>query len=393
MALFLFLTVFFCVEGGGSSTLSNTLPRTDTAGKIIDAHDGNIVQDPTDTTLFYYFAAGYGDCEEPKGANGCASWCDNCGCGFFYNHSVNVYSTRDFIRWENHGNVLPLGFPRPNSVLFSPKALYNKKNKEYVLWYNLMPPYNYAVATSASPFGPFRTIANTTALSTQFGKKFNNSNCGDFSLFADDDGTAYILYSSDAHAQIERLTDDYYASTWATTGDTSGVFPHGNEAPAMFKHNGRYYALISDSCCYCGSGGQVRAFVAAAPLGPYTYTGDITKGDNPFNTGQVTTSSQQTNVFSVAGQAVWFGDRWQSAPEPTRFKAQDFTFWTVLGFLADGSVQNISWSESVFLPPPPRFSAVCQMSACRGLAWLIPLTTFFPHAHFPHYSPFCCNRR
>ena len=256
---FFFCAALFAPAACTVSTVSNIVPRRATTGAIIDAHDGNVLEDPSTPGLFYYYAAGYGNCTEPRGLNGCASWCDNCGCGFFYNHSVNVFSTTDFNTWEDHGNVLPLGAPRPNSVLFSPKVLYNDRNREYVLWYNLMPPYNYAVATSKSPFGPFFTIANDTALSTQFGKKYNNSNCGDFSLFKDDDGTAYILYSSNAHAQIERLTPDFYASTWATTNDTSGVFPHGNEAPAMFKRNGLYYALVSDSCCYCGQGkSQIR---------------------------------------------------------------------------------------------------------------------------------------
>jgi hypothetical protein len=298
---------------GSGATVSNILPRRTTTGSIIDAHDGNVVQDPHTPGLYYYFAAGYGDCREPPGLNGCASWCDNCGCGFFYNHSVNVYATTDFVTWEDHGNVLPLGFPRPNSVLFSPKALYNAASKEWVLWYNLMPPYNYAVAVSPSPFGPFLTVSNTTAASTEFGFKANNTDCGDFALFVDDDGTAYILYSSGAHVQAERLTQDYRRSTWIDDGASSGVFPHGNEAPAMFKRNSLYYALISDSCCYCGQGGTVRAFQAFAPLGPYNYSGAITLGKNPFNAGDVTTSSQQTNVFRVGDQFVWQGDRcaWQ----------------------------------------------------------------------------------
>ena len=334
------------------SEVSNLLPRRTTAGAIIDAHDGNVVEDPLTPGLFYYFAAGYGDCEEPPGSNGCADWCDGCGCGFFNNHSVNVYSSRDFNAWTPHGNVLPLGPPRPDRVLFSPKVLYNEMNKEWVLWYNLVPPYNYAVATSPSPLGPFQTISTTTALSTQFGAKYNNSNVGDFSLFKDDDGLAYLLYSSSAHVQVERLTADYHESSWAATGDTSGVFPHGNEAPAMFKRGGIYYALISDSCCYCGSGGQVRAFQASAPLGPYAYTGDITVGKNPFGTGDVTTSSQQTNVFRVGDQFVWQGDRWQSAPAPTRYKGEDFTAWFVLGFGEGGVVQNISWVDSISIAVP-----------------------------------------
>ena len=50
--------------------------------------------------------------------------------------------------------------------------------------------------------GPFTTVTTTAALSTQFGRQFNDSNCGDFALFADDDGAGYLMYSSDHHVQV-----------------------------------------------------------------------------------------------------------------------------------------------------------------------------------------------
>ena len=327
--------------------LSNVVPRRDVNGAILDAHDGNVVYDEVGQQ-WLYFAAGYGACREPDGLNGCADWTNGTSCGFFRNHSVNVYSTSDFTTWRPHGNVLPLP-ARPSAVLFSPKAVFNKKTGLWVLWINLYPPYNYAVATSASPLGPFATVNTSVALSTQFGSKYNNSNVGDFAIFVDDDETAYLLYSSDAHAQIEVLADDYLSSTWSVDGRTSGVFPHGNEAPAMFKRGELYYALVSDSCCYCGGGGQVRAFVASSPLGPYAYTGSITEGANPFNPSGVSTSCQQTLAFSVNGQVVWVGDRWQSGPEPARLKGQDFTSWFVLNFTANGTVLPIAWADNVVI--------------------------------------------
>ena len=113
--------------------------------------------------LYLYFAAGYGDCVEPVGLNGCASWC---GCephcsaactpspGSWQVRRLRlrllqqplgqrklqpaasrtraalrqiwqVYSTSDLKTWTFHGNVLPLGPPRPNATLFSPKAVFN----------------------------------------------------------------------------------------------------------------------------------------------------------------------------------------------------------------------------------------------------------------------------
>ena len=120
-----------------SVTVSNILPRLDIGGAIIDAHDGNVIFDAAYGRYLYY-AAGYGDCEEPRGLNGCADWCDGCGCGFFYNHSVNLYSSSDLVSWTGHGNVMPLGGTRPNAVLFSPKVIFNARTSTYVLWMNFV---------------------------------------------------------------------------------------------------------------------------------------------------------------------------------------------------------------------------------------------------------------
>ena len=47
----------------------------------------------------------------------------------------------------------------------------------------------------------------------------------------------------------------------------------------MFKREGKWYALVSESCCYCKPGGKVHAYSATDPLGPYDYLGEIGKED------------------------------------------------------------------------------------------------------------------
>lgn len=224
----------------------------------------------------------------------------------------------------------------------------------------VIPPMcvSYGVATSKSPFGPFQTVNTTAGSSFRFGYP-NNNDIGDFSVWVDDDGVGYFLYSAHAHCQIERLTDDYLASTWSTTNESSAVFPHGNEAPALFKRNNLWYALVSESCCYCQPGGKVHAYSSADPLGPYDYIGEIAAGPNPFS-GSIATSSQQTNVFPVRSSSrrsdsgtgsyddddvvfMWQGDRWQSAPDG--LKSHDFTFWKPLEFTKNNSISHIAWAD------------------------------------------------
>ena len=344
------LNVSASVLGAAVVNISNVEPRRDTSGQIMDMHDGNmhIGEDGT----YYWYAAGYGGCPEKSGPTGCKG--GFVGCGFYNNHSVNLFTSRDLLTWTSHGNVLPEA-NRVDHVLFSPKVLYNANNKEYVLWYNYVPHYSYGVATSKSPFGPFQTVNATAGASFRFGYP-TNSDIGDFSVWADDDGTGYFLYSAHAHCQVEQLTDDYLASTWSTTNQSSAVFPHGNEAPALFKRGSLWYALVSESCCYCQPGGKVHAYSATKPLGPYDYLGEIAAGPNPFG-GDIATSSQQTNVFPVKSSKstnpgvgnpddvtfMWQGDRWQSAPD--KLKSHDFTFWKPLNFAKNGSINRIVWAD------------------------------------------------
>ena len=117
---FLLLLIAFCLAASAATvSISNVVPRRSSDGLIMDAHDGNVV---VLNGTYYWFAAGYGECQEPPGPNGCVYGFK--GCGFFLNHSVNLFTSTDLVNWTAHGNVLPEE-NRPEAVLFSPKALYH----------------------------------------------------------------------------------------------------------------------------------------------------------------------------------------------------------------------------------------------------------------------------
>jgi len=350
-------------------TFSNLEPRRDVNGAIINAHDGQIVHE---NGTYYWYAAGYAACREFPGLDGCAG-CNHrplgpaCGCGFEPETSVNLYTSPDLINWTPHGNVLPV-HTRPNATsLFSPRALYNSHTNLWVLWYNYVPRYSYAVATSASPFGPFTTVDVQAGASFRYGNSTRippfvgvNAGVGDFSLFKDDDGTAYMMYSHDpapdtsggnGKLSVARLSDDYLRSTWNAQDETGEqIFMiSGFEAPAMFKRNDVYYALTSAACCSCGGGGTVYVHRADLPLGNYSLQGVIS-----FGSGKDThTQGQQTTVTTVLGANgskvfLWQGDRWQSAPDG--LKAHDYQFWSPLTFGEDGSIEPMKWLDEFSLP-------------------------------------------
>lgn len=72
---------------------------------------------------------------------------------------------------------------------------------------------------------------------------------GDFDVFVDVDGAAYITYGANYYLSVERLTPDMLHSTgenasWAGGLLGGSVSPdYFVEAPAMFLRGGRYYLL------------------------------------------------------------------------------------------------------------------------------------------------------
>ena len=344
--------------------ISNVAPRRDTRGDIVNAHDGQIIRE---AGTWYWFAAGYLACKEYPGLGGCAGCAGKpigpaCGCGFEPQTAVNLYTSDDLVTWTPHGDVLEMASRPHNTSLFSPRVLYNDATETWVMWYNFVPKYSYAVATSKSPFGPFKTVSTTAGASfkwgqhgacASFGRGRPNTCLGDFSLFKDDDGAGYMLYSHDpgptaaagvsGKLSVARLTPDFTASAWdkQTGAGEEALELTGWEAPAMFKFGGWYYALTSAACCYCGGGGTVFVHRARSPLGPYeTQAAPISFG----NGTSTRTQGQQTTVTTLpSGALVWQGDRWQTAPD--RLKAHDFQFWTCLSISDDGWIAPMAWVD------------------------------------------------
>ena len=122
-----------------------------------------------------------------------------------------------------------------------PKIIYNKKNKQYVLWWHsdgstTPGGSNYAralagVAVSDNPAGPF-TMVGAYRLPNQNNWKEaagnpswgENGDSRDMTVFVDPkDDSAYVLYSSEANATlyIAKLNDDYTNVVKTTNVDQS----------------------------------------------------------------------------------------------------------------------------------------------------------------------------
>jgi unsaturated chondroitin disaccharide hydrolase len=286
---------------------------------------------------------------------------------------VHCYSSKDLINWKDEGIALNVS-QDPNSeitkgcILERPKVVYNKLTKKYVMWFHLElagKGYNAArsgVAASDKPAGPYtylksyRPNAGKMPVS-QIGANLNELvNCSnpkskaetffcrdlpggqmarDMTIFLDDDGKAYHVYSSEENftLQLAELTPDYTSHTGKYIRIYAG---QQTEAPALFKRNGKYFMIGSG--CTGWDPNAARAFSADSIWGPWTYIGNPCKGP----AAELTYGGQSTHVLQVAGKKdafIFMADKW------TPKNAIDGRYlWLPISF--QGDEMSIKWLDN-----------------------------------------------
>ena len=332
---------------GAEVTLSNIIPRRDTDGYIIDAHDGNVF---LYDGLYYYYGASYGLCKEPPGPSGCTEWHIG-GCGFQLDHNASLYTSPDLLTWTFQGNVFQMSSMKTPGIMFGPRVLPNPRTKKWVMWFNFLPATGTgvsqsqcAVAISDTSTGPFQLVTEEiTTLAWE--------NTGDLNLFQDDDGAAYIIYNAhidggvyhpDHLMSVEKLSDDYLSSLGKefNSGYFGQTFVEGG---AMFKRNGIYYAVFGQCCCYCADGSGVTIYNSTSPLGPY---GTMNNIGNEGHAQQYNILKYKTSGAENYGY-LWQGNKWQSSPDGA--KGHDFTYWSPMSFDQDGNVKYMNYSASFII--------------------------------------------
>jgi len=308
----------------------------DTDGEPIQAHGGGIL---VRSNLYYW----YGEDRTPgdRGAVACYS-------------STNLYE------WKRERVVLSRdALPRVDgraTFVERPKVIFNPRTGKCVMWMHLeQRGYRFAragIATSDSPTGPFtflkaiRPIANTNDFAAldpdpnrqkEFGGTYRDMN-----LFVDDDGKAYVLYASEGNwtMYVARLDETFTApQTPAVEGKTWSriLVRKMREAPAPFKHKGRYY-LITSACTGWRPNAADYA-VADNILGPYESKGNPCTGTH----ANTTFGTQSTFVLPAPGKPggfIFMADRWN----PQRLSDSRYV-WLPLNLEHDGSFK-IQWHES-----------------------------------------------
>ncbi|MGH7940052.1 MAG: glycoside hydrolase family 43 protein [Limisphaerales bacterium] len=359
------ITLAVAVGGFSDDVLARAIPGQfapdyvwrDTDGNPIDAHGGGI--------LFHYGVYyWYG---EAKSGGTVLPNCNKSWGGTRVDMGgVSCYSSTNLCDWKNEGLALPpvSGAPsdlNSSNVVERPKVVYNRKTRRFVMWMHIdSADYHRArlgVAISDKPAGPFKYLGsfrpdarvwplNVTDADKKTGRYnylardfLNGQMARDMTVFVDDDGKAYIFYASEENStmHVSLLTDDYLR----TSGKYSRILIGRNrEAPAVFKHNGRYYLITSGSTGWDPNAAE--SAVADSIFGPWTELGNPCAGPN----ADKTFSGQSSFVLRIlaSNRLIFMADRWNKWDlSNSRY------LWLPLEFDGDSRPQVIwrdSWSLS-----------------------------------------------
>ncbi len=204
------------------------------------------------------------------------------------------------------------------------------KTGKFVMWMHVdSEDYKLAhagVAVADSPAGPFRYLGSLRP---------DGAMSRDMTLFADDDGKAYLFHSSEDNAtmHVARLTDDYLKPSGRFERIFVGRYM---EAPAVVKRKGRYYLMASG--CTGWAPNPARSAVADSVFGPWKELGNPCRGPG----SEITFRCQSTYILPVAGKPdafICMLDRW------SQFDLPDSRYvWLPLRFEREGFV--VEWRDA-----------------------------------------------
>jgi hypothetical protein len=266
---------------------------------------------------------------------------------------VHCYSSKNLYDWKDEGIALEVS-EDPESpvtigcVIERPKVIFNEKTGKFVLWFHLeLKGQGYTaaqtgVAVADNPTGPYIFIKAVNPNAGQWpvgypdevkkktfpevikswsdewtqavkegmfvNRDFEKGQMArDMALYIDENGTAYHIHASEENLtlHISELTPDYLDFT----GKYIRVLPTGhNEAPSIFKRNGRYYMITSG--CTGWDPNAARLLVSDAVFGNWEYVENPCVGDDK----DLTFHSQSTYILPVQGKEdafIFMADRWK----------------------------------------------------------------------------------
>ncbi len=289
LLLWLSTVVPGCTAARGNVTLSNTQPRLDASGKVVNAHDGSVVQDPV-TGMYYLYGIAFFDCtkDSPGGFEGCVP------CALKGDAYPVAYSSPDLVHWklETDAPNQTLAHNQMNLTEFGDQArvLYNPRTKKYVAINRgrIHSLDGARVAVGDTPIGPF---VGAGVNGVGFLDTGGDSVGSQLSWYADSKGNAYVAYNTagppgtlyPARQCMLELSPDWLTSTgrkncWVSQDG------FGLEGGAVWERLGRYFWAAGNPCCNCEMGGSARVWsIDGDPMeGNWSYLTDINPTRRPM---------------------------------------------------------------------------------------------------------------
>jgi hypothetical protein len=294
---------------------------------------------------------------------------------------VHVYSSKDLYNWKDEGVALAMSndttsMLQKECLLERPKVIYNKKTKKFVMWFHHeLKDQGYkaaltGVAVSNDVTGPFKYINSIRLHPKVWAKNFNEVQqkkvalaieqgkeqkqkfidgvvmvrdfetgqmSRDMNLFVDDDEQGYHITASEENQTIliSKLSDDYLSMT----DEYVRVFPgETNEAPAIFKKDGKYFMFSSYTTGWAPNPGRLS--VSDNMMSGWKALENPCKGTEEEN--KTTFRSQSTFVIPVQGKKdafIFAGDRWN----PTNLGDSRY-IWLPIEF--ENGIPFLKWYNS-----------------------------------------------
>lgn len=181
----------------------------------------------------------------------------------------HVFSTVDMKKWEDHGPIMSVNdLSWASFAAWAPDCVY--KNGTYYFYYPV-DKNAIGVATSKSPYGPFKDPIDSALVTKKTPNVLSKSYLIDPTVFIDDDSAAYLLFGMH-DLNIVKLNDNMVslADSVRHVVGAKDFF----EAVWMHKVEDTYYLSYSSQFNDEGKGKIVYA-TSKSPYGPFTYRGVI----------------------------------------------------------------------------------------------------------------------
>jgi len=313
-----------------STTITNDVFWRTTKGSPIYSQGGGIFRFPDPVTgieHYYWYGVHYAGAEtylaSPTGKSS--------NTGF---KTVTCYMSDDLVNWTFVSDVMTTTSLSGAYWLGRLGVAYVAEAKKYAL----VVQYNSSVliTTCDTPTGLFKWHNNLDMTSM-----IGTSNTGDQTVFTDDDGKSYLVYSYGSGRSRIYLSEIGLKDGKITLLNCVEVYKgSGREGNCMFKYKGKYYICASD--LYGWNSSNVYYLEANSIYGPYTPTNNMLKMPGAESDyGHVT----QTGFFyTVKGTkqetVIYCGDRWSD-------------------FAGNGNGYN-QWCPLSFVNNAPYFNSLSQ---------------------------------